>query len=131
MQNEVPLLLLCGAPGTGKSSVAWEVYWSLLRDGVPVAHVDLDGIGYGPPGHSGSFDLKFENVAVLWASYSDAGASAFVVSGLRALPEHVLGYPAPVPRSVSPPALRPVTPDEQRNPLPQRTTTENAPEGNG
>jgi predicted kinase len=24
---EVPLLVLCGAPGTGKSSVAWEIYW--------------------------------------------------------------------------------------------------------
>ena len=51
----MPLLLLCGAPGTGESSVAWEVYWSLTRERMPVAHVDLDPIGYGPPGHCGSF----------------------------------------------------------------------------
>ena len=69
---EVPLLVLCGAPGTGKSSVGWEVYWLLTREGVPVAHVDLDGIGYGPPGHSGSFDLKFQNVAAVWQAGSVA-----------------------------------------------------------
>jgi ATP-dependent Lon protease len=49
---KVPLLLLCGAPGTGKSSVGWEIYFSLVRERVPVAHVDLDGIGYGPPATS-------------------------------------------------------------------------------
>lgn len=45
----VPLLLLCGAPGAGKSSVAWEIYFSLLRSREPVANLDLDVVGYGPP----------------------------------------------------------------------------------
>ena len=71
-----------------------------MRDGVPVAHVDLDGIGYGPPGFSGSFDLKFENVAAVWRSYSDAGASAFVVSGLRVLQDDVGACVAAVPGAV-------------------------------
>lgn len=93
----VPLLLLCGAPGTGKSSVAWEVYWLLMRRGVPVAHIDLDGIGYGPPGQSGSFDLKFANLAALWPSYAEVGASALVVSGLRRLQKDVLACGAAVP----------------------------------
>ena len=124
MQNEVPLLLLCGAPGTGKSSVAWEVYWSLMREGVPVAHVDLDGIGYGPPGLSGSFDLKFENVAAVWRSYSDAGASAFVVSGLRALQEDVVACSAAVPGSVSTVVVLTVTAQEQRERILGRANTE-------
>ena len=131
MQNEVPLLLLCGAPGTGKSSVAWEVYWSLMRDGVPVAHVDLDGIGYGPPGLSGSFDLKFENVAAVWRSYSDAGASAFVVSGLRALREDVRACLASVPGSVATVVVLTVTPEEQRERILGRTNTEYAAERGG
>ena len=132
MQNaDVPLLLLCGAPGTGKSSVGWEVYWSLMREDVPVAHVDLDGIGYGPPGHSGSFDLKFENVAVLWGSYSGAGASAFVVSGLRALPEDVLACSASVPGSVSTVVVLTVTAEEQRNRILRRANTEYALERGG
>jgi chloramphenicol 3-O-phosphotransferase len=112
-EAEVPLLLLCGAPGTGKSSVAWEIYWSLMREGIPVAHIDLDGIGYGPPGHSGSFDLKFANVAALWRVYSDAGASALVVSGLRRLQSDVLACAAAVPGSTVTAVVLTVTAEEQ------------------
>jgi hypothetical protein len=111
---KVPLLLLCGAPGAGKSSVGWEVYFSLVRKRVPVAHVDLDGIGYGPPGHCGSFEMKFQNVAAVWRSFMDAGASAFVVSGLRALHEDVLACTAAVPGSVPTAVLLTVTAEEQR-----------------
>lgn len=111
---KVPLLLLCGSSGAGKSSVAWEVYWSLLRERLPVAHVDLDGIGYGPPGHSGSFALKFQNVSAVWRTYADAGASAFVVSGLRVLQEDVLECAAALPGSVPTPVVLTITAEEQR-----------------
>lgn len=120
---EAPLLLLCGAPGTGKSSVAWEVYWLLMREGFPVAHVDLDGIGYGPPGHSGSFDLKFQNVAAVWRNYSDTGASALVVSGLRALQEDVVACAAAVPGSVPTAVVLTVTAEEQRERIITRANT--------
>lgn len=123
MQNAVPLLLLCGAPGSGKSSVGWEVYWSLMRDGIPVAHTDLDGIGYGPPGHSGSFDLKFQNVAAVWRTYSEAGASAFVVSGLRVLEKDVLDCAAAVPGSVATTVVLTVTPTEQQERILARANT--------
>jgi len=122
-EAEVPLLLLCGAPGTGKSSVAWEVYWLLMRKGVPVAHVDLDGIGYGPPGHSGSFDLKFANVAALWRSYSDAGASGLVVSGLRRLQSDVRACAAAVPGSAVTAVVLTVTAEEQRERIVTRANT--------
>jgi hypothetical protein len=123
MPNEVPLLLLCGAPGTGKSSVAWEVYWSLMREGVPVAHADLDGIGYGPPGHSGSFELKFKNVAAVWRTYSEVGASAFVVSGLRVLENDVLACTAAVPGSAATTVVLSVTPEEQQERILTRVKT--------
>jgi hypothetical protein len=129
--TEVPLLLLCGAPGTGKSSVGWEVYWLLMREGVPVAHVDLDGIGYGPPGHSGSFEMKFENVAAVWRNYSDAGASAFVVSGLRALQDDVLACAAAVPRSAVTAVVLTVTAGEQRERILTRAKTRYALERGG
>jgi hypothetical protein len=128
---EVPLLLLCGAPGSGKSSVAWEAYWSLMRDGVPIAHVDLDGIGYGPPGFSGSFDLKFENVAAVWRSYADAGASAFVVSGLRVLQDDVGACVAAVPGAVPTTVVLTVTAEEQRNRILARANTRYALERGG
>jgi chloramphenicol 3-O-phosphotransferase len=122
-EAEVPLLVLCGAPGTGKSSVAWETYWSLMREGVPVAHIDLDAIGYGPPGHSGSFDLKFANVAALWRVYSDAGASSLVVSGLRRLQNDVLACAAAVPGSTATAVVLTVTAEEQRERILTRAIT--------
>jgi hypothetical protein len=128
---DVPLLLLCGAPGAGKSSVGWEVYWLLMREGVPVAHVDLDGIGYGPPGHSGSFDMKFQNVAAVWRSYADAGASSFVVSGLRALQGDVLDCAAAVPGSRRTPVVLTVTAEEQRERILSRAKTRYALERGG
>jgi KaiC/GvpD/RAD55 family RecA-like ATPase len=119
----VPLLLLCGAPGTGKSSVGWEVYSSLLREGAPVAHVDLDGIGFGPPGHSGSFSLKFANVGAVWRTYSGREASALVVSGLRALQEDVRARAAAVPGSVPTVVVLTVSAEEQRERILRRAAT--------
>lgn len=117
----VPLLLLCGAPGAGCSSK------TVCR----VAHLELDGIGYGPPGHSGSFEMKFRNVAAVWRSYSDAGAVAFVVSGLRALTKDVLACAAAVPGSVTTPVVLTVTPEEQRERILARAKTRYAIERGG
>ena len=94
-----------------------------MRDGVPVAHVDLDVIGYGPPGFSGSFDLKFENVAAVWRSYSDAGASAFVVSGLRVLQDDVGACVAAVPGAAPTTVVLTVTAEEQRDRILARANT--------
>jgi adenylylsulfate kinase-like enzyme len=119
----VPLLLLCGPSGAGKSSVAWEIYFTLVRAGVPVAHADLDGIGYGPPGHFGSFEMKFENLAAVWRCYARVGAQAFVVSGLRALREDVEAAIAAVPESLPTVAVLTVTAGEQRDRIVSRART--------
>jgi hypothetical protein len=88
--DSFPLLLICGPSAAGKSSVAWEVYWTLGRDGVPVANLDLDGVGYGPPPSAfGTWDMKITNAAALWRNYRAAGARCFVVSGLPALREQI------------------------------------------
>lgn len=120
---DVPLLLLCGAPAVGKSSIGWEVYWRLLQERVPVAHIDLDGIGYGPPGLCGSFEMKFQNVCALWGNYSQAGASALVVSGLRVLEDDVLACTAAVPGAVPTAVVLTVTSDEQRERIFTRAKT--------
>jgi len=75
VDSPLPLLLLCGPSATGKSSVAWEIYWRLGRAGVPVAHLDLDGVGYGPPPSAfGTCEMKITNAASLWQYYHAAGA---------------------------------------------------------
>jgi KaiC/GvpD/RAD55 family RecA-like ATPase len=127
----VPLLLLCGAPGTGKSSVGWEIYFSLVREGVLVAHVDLDGIGYGPPDHFRSFDMKFQNVAALWRSYAEAGAAAFVVSGLRALRRDVEACAGAVPESLPTAIVLTVNAEQQQQRIVSRAKAQFALERGG
>src|SRR5262249_35606270 len=68
----------------------------------------------------------FENVAAVWRSYSEAGASAFVVSGLRALREDVRACSASVPGSVATVVVLTVTAEEQRERILGRTNTEYA-----
>jgi hypothetical protein len=83
----------------------------------------LDGIGYGPPGHSGSFDLKFKNVAAVWRTYSEAGASAFVVSGLRVVEKDVLDCAAAVPGPVATTVVLTVTSTAQQERILARANT--------
>jgi adenylylsulfate kinase-like enzyme len=84
--RSVPLLLMAGASAAGKSSVAWEIFFTLIRSGVPVATLDLDVVGYGPPPAFGSFEMKVRNLGSIWRNYEAAGARCFVVSGLGAAP---------------------------------------------
>jgi hypothetical protein len=111
----VPILLLCGAPGSGKSSVAWEVYFTLVRSGEPVANLDLDVVGYGPPPSSfGSFEMKIRNLESIWANYQAAGARSLVVSGLMARESEVRTCTHAVPGSVPTVCVLTVTKAEQR-----------------
>src|SRR4051794_5302216 len=98
--GRVPLLLVCGSPGAGKSSVAWEVYFSLVRQRQSLAHLDLDPVGYGPPGWFGRFEMKTRNMASLWRNYAEVGASAFVVSGVGAVRAEVDACVAAIPGAV-------------------------------
>jgi adenylylsulfate kinase-like enzyme len=82
-------LLLCGAPGTGKSSVAWEIYARLVRGGIAAATLDLDVVGYGPAPNNGSEAMKLTNLAAVAANYRAAGARCLVVSGVSATSEAV------------------------------------------
>jgi hypothetical protein len=111
----VPLLLLCGAPGASKSSVAWEIYFSLVRSREPVANLDLDVVGYGPPPSSfGSFEMKVRNLESIWRNYQAAGARSFVVSGLGALESEVERCARAVTGSVPTVCVLTVTEAEQR-----------------
>jgi len=114
-QRDVPLLLLCGASAAGKSSVAWEIYFSLVRSGLPVANLDLDVVGYGPPPSSfGSFEMKIRNLGSIWRNYQAAGARCFVVSGLGAAVDDVETCAGAVPGSVPTVCVLTVTETEQR-----------------
>jgi adenylylsulfate kinase-like enzyme len=83
--SNIPLLWLCGPPGVGKTTVAWEVYRRLADAGTAVAYVDVDQLGICYPEHDddpGRHQLKARNIAALRANFGAAGAACLVVSGV-------------------------------------------------
>lgn len=78
------VLLVCGATGTGKSAVGFEIYLRQLRSAVAAAYIDLDQIGFMSPvpaDDPGGHRLKARNLADLWRAYHAAGARSLVLSG--------------------------------------------------
>ncbi|MEQ4723006.1 adenylyl-sulfate kinase [Nonomuraea sp. B19D2] len=90
----VPVLWFSGAAAAGKSTVAYEVFRRLLRDGVPAAYVDLKQIGMLGPGPDGreQHRLKARNLAALWAGYRADGVRCLIVSGDADRDDTVRGY---------------------------------------
>jgi len=86
----LPVLWLCGAPATGKSTVAWQVFSDLADQGLCVGYLDIDQIGMlAPPPDADPrcHRFKVDNLAGMASNYRTAGAQVLVVSGVID-PEH-------------------------------------------
>ena len=86
----LPVLWLCGAPATGKSTVAWQVFSDLADQGLCVGYLDIDQIGMlAPPPDADPrcHRFKVDNLAGMVSNYRTAGAQVLVVSGVID-PEH-------------------------------------------
>jgi predicted ABC-type ATPase len=97
---DVPVLLLCGATGVGKSAVGFEVYTGALRAGHCAAYIDLDQVGFchSPlAADATSRALKAANLAALWTSYEAAGARRLIVVGPVESGRTAATYAAAVP----------------------------------
>ncbi|MFD3505748.1 AAA family ATPase [Streptomyces sp. NPDC058678] len=80
-----PVLWLCGPPGVGKTTVAWEMYSHLIRAGIESGFVDIDQLGIcypEPAGDPGRHRMKARNVDAVVAGFRAAGARCLVVSGV-------------------------------------------------
>lgn len=77
----VPLLIISGTVGAGKTSVGGEVSEILAARQVPHAFLDLDALACSWP-EQGRFneDLAFRNLASVWANFRAAGAERLVVA---------------------------------------------------
>jgi len=90
----VPVLWVYGASGVGKTTVTWELFVQLVREGVPAGYVDIDQIGmcYAPPtphhwapepvADPGRHRLKTRALDAVLANFRDAGARCVLVSGV-------------------------------------------------
>ncbi len=90
MDPQLPVLWLCGAPATGKSTVAWQVFSDLADQGLCVGYLDIDQIGMlAPPPDEDPrcHRFKVDNLAGMVRNYRAAGTQVLVVSGVID-PEH-------------------------------------------
>lgn len=81
-----PILWLCGPPGVGKSTAAWEIYSLLVDRGIDSAYVDIDQLGICCPALRSDLErcrVKARNLRALVRNFKDAGARATVVSGVE------------------------------------------------
>jgi gluconate kinase len=88
--TRLPVLWMCGPPGVGKSTVAWELFTRLPGAG----YIDIDQLGmfYGaatdgawfpePPSDPGRYRLKDRNLSAVVSNFHLAGARCLIVSGI-------------------------------------------------
>ena len=78
----VPVLLITGPVGVGKTTVAQEASWLLSDAHVPHALVDLARIGAcWPPPHDDPWNerLAHRNLACIWSNFRAAGAERLLL----------------------------------------------------
>ncbi|MBE3074962.1 MAG: AAA family ATPase [Actinobacteria bacterium] len=86
----LPVLWLCGAPATGKSTVAWQVFSDLAGQGLCAGYLDIDQIGMlapPPDADASCHRFKVDNLAGMVRNYRTAGTQVLVISGVID-PEH-------------------------------------------
>jgi broad-specificity NMP kinase len=86
----LPVLWLCGAPATGKSTVAWQVFSDLADQRLCVGYLDIDQIGMlapPPDADPSSHQFKVDSLAAMVQNYHAAGVQVLVISGVID-PEH-------------------------------------------
>lgn len=96
----IPLLIVTGPVGAGKTAVAGEMSRLLEAVGVPHALVDLDALRECyPRAADDPFNtaLALRNLAAVWANYWDAGARRLIVAGVIESRAELEGYRAAVP----------------------------------
>lgn len=85
MTDRVPVLLLSGSMGAGKTTVMGEVSDLLSEANVPHACVDFDGLSlthpHAPDDPHGS-ELAFRNLKAIWANYRAAGIKRLVIASV-------------------------------------------------
>ena len=87
---QLPVLWLCGAPATGKSTVAWQVFSDLADQRLCVGYLDIDQIGMlqpPPDADPSCHRFKVDSLAAMVRNYRAAGAQVLVISGVID-PEH-------------------------------------------
>lgn len=100
MGISVPVLIITGPPGVGKTTVAAEVSELLDSAGVAHAFVDIDSLRWcypRPPGDRFRNALAMKNLAAVWTNFQAAGAGRLVLADVLESRDDLERYRAAVP----------------------------------
>ncbi|MEX2393037.1 MAG: hypothetical protein WD826_01025 [Actinomycetota bacterium] len=79
----VPVLIVAGTVGVGKTSVGYAASHILSTHEMPHAFVDKDGLCVSwPPQGRFNDDMAFRNLASMWRNFADAGAERLISAGV-------------------------------------------------
>ncbi len=96
----VPVMLITGPVGVGKTTVASEVSELLAQARVPHAFVDMDSLRWSypsPPGDRFRTALAMRNLAAVWEIFRTEGAERLVLAGVVESQAELDDYRAAVP----------------------------------
>ena len=80
MSAEVPVLVITGTMGSGKTTMLGEASDLLVARGIVHAAVDLDTLGMGHLPQASWTDLPYRNLAFVWQNYADVGATRLLIA---------------------------------------------------
>jgi adenylylsulfate kinase len=83
METNVPVLLITGPPGVGKTAVAAEVSELLDQAGAAHAFVDIDSLRWCYPRPAQDrfrVALAMNNLAAIWTNFQAAGAARLILA---------------------------------------------------
>ena len=95
MTDRVPVLLLSGSMGAGKTTVMGEVSDLLIEANVSHATLDFDCLGQVHP-HAPD-DFAFRNLKAIWPNYRDAGVTRLVIAAAVERRTELASYRAAIP----------------------------------
>ncbi|HVB20420.1 MAG TPA: AAA family ATPase [Ktedonobacteraceae bacterium] len=100
MEESIPVMLITGPVGAGKTTVASIV--SELLESVQIAHafVDIDSLrwSYPSPAHDRfRTELAMKNLAAIWPNFQAAGATHLVLADVLESREDLVQYSRAVP----------------------------------
>lgn len=98
MSTKVPMLVISGSMGSGKTTVLSEASDLLAEAGVAHAAIDLDWLSIMYPRQGGYGEgLMFANLAAVWPIYVAAGANRLLVARVVEDRSELLRYRQAVP----------------------------------
>ena len=100
MSDGIPVLVVTGPVGVGKTTIAGDVSALLADAGIPHACVDMDALRDAwpaPPGDRFNVELGLKNLAAIWRNFQTAGAERVVLADMVERRSDLEGYRRAIP----------------------------------